>query len=286
MPGFPLRRQSLRGSPSPGRAWERGEVGLSAPDAKNNPCIFSRLRLYYFASGEIIAAQNRTLPPEGTYSIMSLAIGANGATAAVSAYSGMADEELLLDYRLRGDSLAFEELVHRHERELYGFLRRFLVDAAAAEDAFQATFLQVHLKCEQFDERRSFRPWLYAIATNQAIDVQRRGRRHRAARLDGHRVLADEPADIGSLLNVLRSREPAVGERLERHERHEWVERAIGELPEQLRATIILVYHQGLKYREAAEALAVPVGTVKSRLNAALQKLTEAWNQTELANHE
>src|SRR6476646_5723809 len=96
----------------------------------------------------------------------------------------MSDEALLLAYRGRADRQAFNELVHRYERELFSYLRRYLGDAPAAEDAFQATFLQVHLKCDQFAEGRKFRPWLYTIATNQAIDAQRRNKRHRSVSLD------------------------------------------------------------------------------------------------------
>ena len=94
-----------------------------------------------------------------------------------SVASETSDEALLLRYRDTGDSEAFVELVHRYERELYSYLRRYLGDSAMAEDAFQRAFLQVHLKCEQFEEGRRFRPWLYAIATNQAIDLGRRNRR-------------------------------------------------------------------------------------------------------------
>ena len=88
------------------------------------------------------------------------------------------DEELLLAYRDQGERRAFEELVHRYESELYSYLRSYLGDAQMAEDAFQTTFLQVHLKCSQFDPDRKVRPWLYTVATNQAIDAQRRNRRH------------------------------------------------------------------------------------------------------------
>src|SRR5258708_1192776 len=80
------------------------------------------------------------------------------------------DELLLAHYRETGDRNAFNELVHRYEHELFSYLRRYLGQAEMAEDAFQQTFLQVHLKCEAFEQGRKFRPWLYTIATNQAID--------------------------------------------------------------------------------------------------------------------
>ena len=101
------------------------------------------------------------------------------AAAASNSLERMTDEELLLEYRMTGGSGVFEALVKRYERELYNYLRRFLNNQVLAEDAFQATFMQVHLKCHLFDSERKVRPWLYTVATNQAIDIQRRNRRHR-----------------------------------------------------------------------------------------------------------
>src|SRR6187401_2378293 len=72
--------------------------------------------------------------------------------------SSLTDEELLLAYRDGGGSELFSELVHRYERELYSYLRRYLGDAEMAEDAFQAAFLQIHLKCQQYEPGRAFRP--------------------------------------------------------------------------------------------------------------------------------
>jgi RNA polymerase sigma-70 factor (ECF subfamily) len=167
-------------------------------------------------------------------------------------------------------------LVHRYERELYSYLRRFLNDQAAAEDAFQATFLQVHLRCDQFEEGRKVRPWLYTIATNQAIDLQRRTKRHKLVSLD-RRERGDSEEEVGTLLNLLESREEAPQAQLETDERQQWVRQAVAELPEQLRAALNLIYYQGLKYREAADVLKVPVGTVKSRLHTAVLKLNEAY---------
>jgi RNA polymerase sigma-70 factor (ECF subfamily) len=214
----------------------------------------------------------------------------NGASPDLSLSNGrwseMSDEHLLLTYRTKARSTnsgqeaaeAFETLVHRYERELYSYLFRYLGDAAMADDAFQATFLQVHLKCEQFEEGRKFRPWLYTIATNQAIDAQRRNKRHRLLSLD-RRAGSLESWSSGSLVEFLLSREPEAVSNLEREERREWIREAVQNLPEQLRGAVVLVYYQGIKYREAAEVLGIPVGTVKSRLNAALHKLYQAWEQ-------
>jgi len=195
------------------------------------------------------------------------------------------DEELVLRYKSGGDRTAFETLVHRYERELFSYLRRYVGDAALAEDAFQATFLQIHLKIDQFDPQRKFRPWLYTIATNQAIDAQRRNKRHRMVSLD-RRNQTESEGDVGSLLQLLVGREPAAASNLEREESQAWIRRAVDNLPEQLRSALVLVYYQGLKYREAAEILGIPVGTVKSRLHAAILKLNETWTETHPTEHE
>jgi RNA polymerase sigma-70 factor (ECF subfamily) len=188
----------------------------------------------------------------------------------------MSDEELLLAYRDQADREAFPELVHRYERELYSYLRRYLGDAPMAEDAFQATFLQVHLKCDQFDEGRKFRPWLYTIASNQAIDAQRRNKRHKNVSLDRN-TRPEGSEDVGTLLDLLTSKEPSPEIRIDATQRRDWVRGAVDELPEGLREAVTLVYYHGLKYREAADVLDIPVGTVKSRLHAAILKLNEAW---------
>jgi RNA polymerase sigma-70 factor (ECF subfamily) len=197
-------------------------------------------------------------------------------------FSGWTDEQLLLYYRDTEDRRAFETLVHRYERELYSYLRRYLGDEGMAEDAFQATFLQVHLKADQFEEGRKFRPWLYTIATHQAIDSQRRNKRHRLVSLD-RRAAAENENQTGALLDLLETRSAGPAAEMEASERGRWVRKAVEALPEPLRAAVNLIYYQGLKYREAAEILNVPVGTVKSRLHTAVLKLNEAWQKAELS---
>jgi len=196
--------------------------------------------------------------------------------------SSLSDEELLLGYRETRDAKLFSELVHRYERELYSYLRRYLGDAEMAEDAFQAAFLQVHLKCQQYEPGRAVRPWLYTIATNQAIDAQRRSRRHRMVSLD--RAGPKEGEDVGKLLDFLTSKEPTPTAQIGAAEQSAWLHETVEQLPPALRDVIHLVYFQELKYREAAEVLNIPVGTVKSRVHAAVAKLNEAWNQTQSAS--
>ena len=191
--------------------------------------------------------------------------------------AGPSDEELLRRSRAEGDAAAFESLVHRYETELFSYLRRYLGNAEMAEDVFQATFLQVHLKKEQFEEGRRFRPWLYTIATNQAIDAQRRNRRHRMVSLDNRTGGEDE---VGSLVEMLAGAGRTADEEMEDAEARQWVRSAVDELPDVLRQALLLVYHKGMKYREAADVLGIPVGTVKSRLHSAILKLNESWQRS------
>jgi RNA polymerase sigma-70 factor (ECF subfamily) len=193
-----------------------------------------------------------------------------------SAIEGDSDEVLLRRCRSGRDPAAFESLVRRYETELFSYLRRYLGSAEMAEDVFQATFLQVHLKQDQFEEGRRFRPWLYTIATNQAIDAQRRNKRHRMVSLDNH--TGDD--DIGTLVDMLAGNGKTAAEQLQAEEARDWVRSAVDDLPEPLRAALVLVYHQGMKYREAADVLGIPVGTVKSRLHSALLKLNESWQRS------
>ena len=86
-----------------------------------------------------------------------------------------------------------------------------------------------------------------------------------------------EHQELGTLVNLLRSREVDPGDQLEQGERKDWVRDAVAALPEQLRTAVGLVYFRGMKYREAADELDVPVGTVKSRIHSAVKRLTEAW---------
>lgn len=198
-------------------------------------------------------------------------------------WSAASDEDLIAAYKGSGERQAFDTLVHRYERELYSYLRRYLGDATLAEDAFQTTFLQVHLKCDQFEEGRKFRPWLYTIATNQAIDTQRRNKRHKLVSLDrrhGHSG-GDE---VGALLDLLVDKESGPSGEAETTERANWIRQAVSELPDTLKAAVTLIYYQGLRYREAADVLGIPVGTVKSRLHTAVLKLNEAWRRSEGVN--
>jgi RNA polymerase sigma-70 factor (ECF subfamily) len=191
------------------------------------------------------------------------------------------DEDLLVRF-CRGQAEAFGLLVRRYERELYGYLRRYLGDGCLAEDVFQNTFLQLYLKSSQYEPGRPVRPWLYTIATHQAIDALRRNGRHQLVSLE-QQVEAGE-GELRTLLEMIECQGPSPVEAATAGERREQVRAGVDALPDFLRQVLILAYYQGMKYREIADILHIPVGTVKSRLHAALVKLQEAWAETPSLN--
>jgi RNA polymerase sigma-70 factor (ECF subfamily) len=137
-------------------------------------------------------------------------------------------------------------------------------------------FFQLCTKIAQYESGRPVRPWLYTIATHQAIDALRRNGRHQAISLDQTREeLGDN--DIHSLMALLECQGPGPFELAVGEERRQQVRASVDQLPDFLRQVVILAYYQGLKYREIADIVGIPVGTVKSRLHAALVKLHEAW---------
>jgi len=188
------------------------------------------------------------------------------------------DEELLILF-CKGQTEAFGVLVRRYERELYGYLCRYLGDTNLAEDVFQNTFLQLYLKSGQYEAGRPVRPWLYTIATNQAIDALRRNGRHQALSLDQQYDGLPE-GELHGLAEALESKISGPLDAVQGQERRERIRQSVDQLPEFLRQVLLLAYYQGLKYREIADILGIPVGTVKSRLHAALVKLQEVWNET------
>lgn len=195
------------------------------------------------------------------------------------------DEDLLLRYRDQGDQAAFEQLVHRYERPLYSYLTRYLGDPNQAQDVFQSTFVQLLRKSDTFEHDRRFRPWLYSVATHLAIDAMRRAGRQKAMSID--RRTGDEETDgRNDLRTLLEDLGPSPIAQLEERERRDWVRKAIDDLPVDLRSIVLLNFYQGLKYREVAEALGIPLGTVKSRLHKAIAQLHRAWKRGPLADKE
>ncbi len=185
----------------------------------------------------------------------------------------ISDGELLARYR-RGERLAFDTLVERYHRELFNFLFHLTHDAAVAEDAFQETFLQVHRSAAAFDTSRPFKPWLFTIAANKARDSLRQRMRHQAAPLDA----AVAGSDQGSTyVELMPSDVPAPDAALANFQTRQAVDKIIAGMPESLRVVLLLCYFQEMPYQEIADSLDIPLGTVKSRLHAAVKYFAQQW---------
>lgn len=186
---------------------------------------------------------------------------------------GNSDNQLLQQH-LAGDAGALERLIVRYSDDLYRFLIRFVNNPAAAEDLVQETFLQVHLSASSFDTSRRFKPWLFTIAANKARDYLRS--RVRKPELSLEQGDSDSEASFAS---TLPAEIPEVSEQATVEERKQAVRALVARLPENLRMVLLLGYFQQLPYADIAEALDIPVGTVKSRLHAAVNQFAKLWQE-------
>jgi RNA polymerase sigma-70 factor (ECF subfamily) len=186
----------------------------------------------------------------------------------------ISDNDLLQRY-LAGDAEAFTSLVSRYRKELFNFLVRFTGDAALAEDVFQETFLQLHLSAATFDPQRRLKPWLFTIAANKARDAMRSRGRRQAAPLDA--TVGGGEGDRTSYADLMPANIPQPDDALENLETRQAVQSIVDGMPENLRTVLMLSYFHDFPYKEIADILGVPLGTVKSRLHAAVRHFAREW---------
>jgi len=184
-------------------------------------------------------------------------------------------DESLLEAYMGGDRAAFRTLMGRYDNELIHFLTRFLGSRAAADDVFQETFLQIHLSADTFDPQRRFKPWLFTIAANKARDYHRKHHRSNTASLS---AAIDASGDGERFVDLLEADVPNPDMPLLDAERSRLVKKAVDSLPAHLREILLLSYFQGFSYNQIADALEIPLGTVKSRLHTAVAAFARAWN--------
>ncbi|HVO32240.1 MAG TPA: sigma-70 family RNA polymerase sigma factor [bacterium] len=175
----------------------------------------------------------------------------------------MDSDESLYERMVAGDLSAFDDLYVRYERRLFGFVLRFLPDAAEAEDVFHEAFLAVlRSRPASFadPERGSFRAWLFQIARNLCLNRLRS--RERGARAAAAAVAeAAPPERTAGPEEALQERETAAA-----------LEAAVGRLPLPL-AEVYQLRTAGMSYEEMAQVLEAPLGTVKSRMYEAVHRL-------------
>ena len=176
-----------------------------------------------------------------------------------------------------GDEAAFREILNTYKDSLYSFLTRFLNRRDLVEDVFQETFLQVYTSRESFDTSRPLRPWLFTIAANKARDALRKQQRTSTASFG---VISDtSDMSIDDVVNTLTSFETTPYEEVESGETANRVRQVVSDMPENLREILLLAYFDQFSYKQMAEILGIPIGTVKSRLHTAVVYFAKKWRQ-------
>ena len=169
------------------------------------------------------------------------------------------DEETLVQAAQRGSIDAFNELILYYQSRVYNLAYHIMHDPAAADDATQEAFISAYRSLKRF-RGGSFRAWLLRIVTNACYDELRRRKRRPSVSWDDFGDMEEEAnphlVDGGA--------KPE--ESMQQQELRALLERAISKLPEHQRTALVLVDRLGLSYEEAAEAMGVALGTVKSRL--------------------
>jgi RNA polymerase sigma-70 factor (ECF subfamily) len=171
------------------------------------------------------------------------------------------DDVQLVAAAARGDREALAELYDRHAGPMLALGVRILGDRGEAEEMLHDVFLEAWKRAGDYDPSRgSVRAWLMLRMRSRTLDRVRSAARSRTVATDVERT---EPAKVGDLADAQR------------------VHGALAELPEEQRRVVELGYFGGLSCSEMAESLGIPIGTVKSRLHAALKKLRAAFRVDE-----
>jgi RNA polymerase sigma-70 factor (ECF subfamily) len=189
----------------------------------------------------------------------------------------LTDAELLTRYSA-GEEAAFREIVDRYKNGLYAFLRKFLNRHELIEDVFQETFLQLFSSLKSFDMNRPLRPWLFTIAANKAKDALRKWQRTSAVPIG---TMGDsQELSFDDMLNTIASDSTLPSDELHKGEIASRVRKIISDMPSNPREILLLSYFQGFSYKQMAEILSIPIGTVKSRLHAAVGRFAGDWEKS------
>ncbi|CAL9488312.1 hypothetical protein SUDANB60_03174 [Streptomyces sp. enrichment culture] len=177
------------------------------------------------------------------------------------AYDGVSDQDLLTRH-VEGDADAFDEIVRRHRDRLWAVALRTLGDREEAADAVQDALVSAYRAAHTFRGQSAVTTWLHRITVNACLDRARKAASRKTAPVD----------DTERLEQLLEPHESASAP-AERNDLHRQLIEAMGTLPPDQRAALVLVDMQGYPVAEAARILDVPTGTVKSRCARGRAKL-------------
>lgn len=177
------------------------------------------------------------------------------------------DEQLMWRVQSQDDAAAFGEIVGRWQEPLRRLCARITGDGPGAEDLTQEVFSKLFARRHAYEPARKFSTWLWRVALNHCYNDLRRPRRRFETRLD------PAPGEDDASFDDFAGDRPSPHEDAVAGETAEAVRRAVAALPEQYRSVVILRHYEGLKFREVAEVLDLPEGTVKTRMTEALNEL-------------
>ena len=177
--------------------------------------------------------------------------------------------DALIERCLHGDQAAWEAIVRLHRRKVFNIAYKFVGRHDQAEDLTQDVFLKLYKSLETFDRRANFQTWLVSVSRNLCIDHYRSVRKEREV------VNRDvDPADL-----TPSAPERSAQAELEQRDRVHLLRKALDKLPPSLRTAVMLRDIQELSYHEIAERLALPEGTVKSRINRGRSELARQYRR-------
>jgi len=182
------------------------------------------------------------------------------------------DEKLMLLVQKADDHAAFELLIQRYQKKLFGYIWRFTGDRYAAEDLFQETCMRIYQARVSFNHEFSFSAWAFRIATNACLDMRKK------------KSHAMEKAIDDEIINRNASSCTMPDAGLEQEARGRKIQGLLGELPEKFRAVLLLKHYEDLSINAIAAVLGIPEGTVKSRLHKGIKQLTVLAEKRGLSN--
>ena len=187
----------------------------------------------------------------------------------------MSDEDLM---RLcqEGDEGAFGVLFQRYEGPALSFINRLVGDQSRTEALGQEAFLRIFKDAKSYQYPRSFTTWFYTIVRNLCKNELRWRSRHPTVSIEDNLSSSHGGEDSARVGDYLQSEATSPLDEMVIRERDQRLEKALEMLPEAEREVLILNRFQGLKYREIAEVIGVPVGTVRARIYSALERLRKA----------
>ena len=175
-------------------------------------------------------------------------------------------DEQLVERALAGDGDAFGEVVRRWERKIYALTYGITGSVEDARDATQETFIAAYRNLSRFRGEAQVSSWLHRIAVNQCITRQRRARVRAETGLE-------EEVEAGREQFLSTGHEASPAHASELKQRAVAVRRAVATLPQELREVVLMKEFEELTFQEIADALQIPLSTVKSRLYTALKQL-------------